>query len=42
MANNPRLEQDEAAAIVEMERELEAEKLDKEREAKILAKTKPK
>ena len=24
MANNPRLEQDEAAAIVQMERELEA------------------
>ena len=42
MANNPRLEQDEAAAIVQMERELEAERLDEEREAKKLAATKPK
>ena len=41
MANNPRLEQDEAAAIVQMERELEAEKLDEEREAKKLAATMP-
>ena len=41
MASNPRLDEEEAAAIVQMERELEAKKLDEEREAKMLAKTRP-